>query len=55
MADGVQVGLRSGDFDVPAALRRSGPPCALIPSEPSDMVMMSRAGMTSRRDPPPIA
>ncbi|GIH50402.1 MarR family winged helix-turn-helix transcriptional regulator [Microbispora rosea] len=43
-------GLRSGDFDVLAALRRSGPPYTLIPSELSDMVMMSRAGMTSRLD-----
>lgn len=33
-----------------AALRRSGPPYTLIPSELSDMVMMSRAGMTSRLD-----
>ncbi|WP_263407862.1 hypothetical protein [Microbispora bryophytorum] len=40
---------------MPAALRRSGLPCTLIPSEVSDVVMMSRAGMTSRRDPPPIA
>ncbi|MEU6429634.1 MarR family transcriptional regulator [Microbispora sp. NPDC046973] len=43
-------GLRPGDFDVLAALRRSGPPYTLIPSELSDMVMMSRAGMTSRLD-----
>lgn len=43
-------GLRAGDFDVLAALRRAGPPYTLIPSELSAVLMMSRAGMTSRLD-----
>jgi DNA-binding MarR family transcriptional regulator len=43
-------GLRQGEFDVLAALRRSGPPYTMIPSELSAMLMMSRAGMTNRLD-----
>lgn len=43
-------GLRQGEFDVLTALRRVGPPYALIPSELSAMLMMSRAGMTNRLD-----
>ncbi|MEW9528406.1 MarR family winged helix-turn-helix transcriptional regulator [Microbispora sp. NPDC049125] len=43
-------GLRGGEFDVLAALRRSGPPHILIPSELSAVLMMSRAGMTNRID-----
>jgi DNA-binding MarR family transcriptional regulator len=43
-------GLRRGEFDVLAALRRSGPPYAVIPSELADAMMMSRAGMTNRID-----
>ncbi|GIH17231.1 MarR family winged helix-turn-helix transcriptional regulator [Rugosimonospora africana] len=43
-------GLRSGEFDVLTALRRSGPPYVLIPSALSETLMMSRAGMTSRLD-----
>lgn len=43
-------GLRSGEFDVLAALRRTGPPYTLIPSTLSSMLMMSRAGMTNRID-----
>jgi DNA-binding MarR family transcriptional regulator len=43
-------GLRHGEFDVLAALRRSGPPYTLIPSELSATLMMSRAGMTNRLD-----
>jgi DNA-binding MarR family transcriptional regulator len=43
-------GLRRGEFDVLAALRRSGPPYTLIPSELADALMMSRAGMTNRLD-----
>ncbi|MFI6600914.1 MarR family winged helix-turn-helix transcriptional regulator [Nonomuraea sp. NPDC050536] len=43
-------GLRQGEFDVLAALRRSGPPYTLIPSELSEVLMMSRAGMTNRLD-----
>jgi DNA-binding MarR family transcriptional regulator len=45
-----QHGLRSGEFDVLAALRRAGPPYTLIPSELAAMLMMSRAGTTSRLD-----
>ncbi|NUP01852.1 MAG: MarR family transcriptional regulator [Nonomuraea sp.] len=43
-------GLRQGEFDVLAALRRTGPPYTLIPSELSAVLMMSRAGMTNRID-----
>lgn len=43
-------GLRSGEFDVLAALRRTGPPHTLTPSALSTMLMMSRAGMTNRID-----
>ncbi|MFI6539948.1 MarR family winged helix-turn-helix transcriptional regulator [Nonomuraea sp. NPDC050547] len=43
-------GLRQGEFDVLAALRRSGPPYTLIPSELAAVLMMSRAGMTNRLD-----
>ncbi|WP_245899173.1 MarR family winged helix-turn-helix transcriptional regulator [Nonomuraea indica] len=43
-------GLRHGEFDVLAALRRSGPPYTAIPSELSAALMMSRAGMTNRID-----
>ena len=43
-------GLKQGEFDVLAALRRSGKPYTLIPSELSATLMMSRAGMTSRLD-----
>ncbi|MFI6320528.1 MarR family winged helix-turn-helix transcriptional regulator [Nonomuraea sp. NPDC050556] len=43
-------GLRPGEFDVLAALRRSGPPYMLIPSELAAVLMMSRAGMTNRID-----
>ncbi|GII95866.1 MarR family winged helix-turn-helix transcriptional regulator [Sinosporangium siamense] len=43
-------GLRPGEFDVLSALRRSGPPYTMIPSELSTALMMSRAGMTNRLD-----
>jgi DNA-binding MarR family transcriptional regulator len=43
-------GLRSGEFDVLAALRRSGQPYVLTPSVLSDTLMLSRAGMTNRLD-----
>lgn len=43
-------GLNQGEFDVLAALRRAGPPFTLIPSQLSDALMMSRAGMTGRLD-----
>ncbi|WP_371785636.1 MarR family winged helix-turn-helix transcriptional regulator [Streptosporangium subroseum] len=46
----IRHGLRSGEFDVLSALRRSGPPYTLIPSELSATLMMSRAGMTGRLD-----
>ncbi|PJJ63796.1 MarR family winged helix-turn-helix transcriptional regulator [Compostimonas suwonensis] len=45
-----QHGLQGGEFDVLTALRRSGDPFTLTPSELSRMVMMSRAGMTNRLD-----
>ena len=45
-----KFGLQRGEFDVLAALRRSGTPYTLIPSELSATLMMSRAGMTSRLD-----
>lgn len=43
-------GLQRGEFDVLAALRRSGEPYELSPSALADALMMSRAGMTSRLD-----
>jgi DNA-binding MarR family transcriptional regulator len=43
-------GLRRGEFDVLAALRRSGEPFELNPSVLADTLMLSRAGMTGRLD-----
>lgn len=43
-------GLQRGEFDVLAALRRSGEPFELNPSVLADGLMMSRAGMTGRLD-----
>jgi DNA-binding MarR family transcriptional regulator len=43
-------GLRHGEFDVLATLRRSGPPYTLTPSALSATLMLSRAGMTNRLD-----
>ncbi|MEU0539548.1 MarR family transcriptional regulator [Nocardia sp. NPDC005978] len=43
-------GLQRGEFDVLAALRRSGKPYRLNPSVLADTMMLSRAGMTSRLD-----
>ncbi|MFF1918019.1 MarR family winged helix-turn-helix transcriptional regulator [Streptomyces sp. NPDC058239] len=43
-------GLRRGEFDVLAALRRSGPPYTLIPSALAKTLVLSRAGMTNRLD-----
>ncbi|AXE83288.1 MarR family transcriptional regulator [Streptomyces atratus] len=43
-------GLRRGEFDVLAALRRSGSPYTLIPSALAKTLMLSRAGMTNRLD-----
>lgn len=43
-------GIKQPEFDVLATLRRHGPPYALTPSQLSDELMMSRAGMTKRID-----
>lgn len=43
-------GLQRGEFDVVAALRRSGAPYELNPSVLADTLMLSRAGMTGRLD-----
>lgn len=43
-------GLSVGEFDVLSALRRSGEPFRLKPSELADRVMVTRAGITSRVD-----
>ncbi|WP_219501554.1 MarR family winged helix-turn-helix transcriptional regulator [Nonomuraea ceibae] len=43
-------GLRPGEFDVLAALRRAGSPYTMIPSELSAVLRLSRAGMTNRLD-----
>ncbi|TDD34135.1 MarR family transcriptional regulator [Actinomadura sp. KC06] len=43
-------GLQRGEFDVLAALRRSGEPYTLSPSHLSELLMLSRAGMTNRLD-----
>ena len=45
-----EAGLQRGEFDVLAALRRSGAPYVLSPSRLSDLLMLSRAGMTNRLD-----
>ncbi|GAB3873918.1 MarR family winged helix-turn-helix transcriptional regulator [Dactylosporangium cerinum] len=42
--------LQRGEYDVLAALRRSGAPYVLTPSALSDVLMLSRAGMTNRLD-----
>ena len=42
--------LQRGEYDVLAALRRSGDPYSLTPSELSSTLMLSRAGMTNRLD-----
>ncbi|MEU6861223.1 MarR family transcriptional regulator [Glycomyces sp. NPDC046736] len=43
-------GLQQPEYDVLTTLRRSGEPYALTPSELSDELLMSRAGMTKRLD-----
>ncbi len=43
-------GLRTGEFDVLAALRRSGEPFVLTPSELARTLMLSAAAMTNRLD-----
>ncbi len=45
-----QHGLRGGEFDVLAALRRTGEPYTLTPLLLADRLMLTRAGMTSRLD-----
>ncbi|SCF64347.1 DNA-binding transcriptional regulator, MarR family [Streptomyces sp. MnatMP-M17] len=45
-----KFGLQRGEFDVLAALRRSGAPYTLSPSGLSDLLMLSRSGMTNRLD-----
>ncbi|MBO2463593.1 MarR family winged helix-turn-helix transcriptional regulator [Actinomadura violacea] len=45
-----EFGLQRGEFDVLAALRRSGAPYTLSPSRLSDLLMLSRGGMTNRLD-----
>ena len=46
----IDHGLSIGEFDVLSALRRSGEPFTLRPSELADQVMVTRAGITSRID-----
>ncbi|WP_327099834.1 MarR family transcriptional regulator [Nocardia vinacea] len=46
----ISHGLQRGEFDVLAALRRSGEPFELNPSVLADTLMLSRAGMTGRLD-----
>ncbi|MEZ5778261.1 MAG: MarR family transcriptional regulator [Paracoccaceae bacterium] len=43
-------GLQGGEFDVLAALRRSGAPFALTPTQLYEATMMSSGGMTARLD-----
>jgi DNA-binding MarR family transcriptional regulator len=43
-------GLNTGEFDVLAALRRSGAPFTLTPSDLARQLMLSPAGMTNRLD-----
>lgn len=43
-------GLQSGEFDVLATLRRSGPPYELTPTALFEATMMSSGGMTARLD-----
>ena len=43
-------GMLRGEFDVLAALRRSGAPYTLTPSVLAQALMLSRAGMTNRLD-----
>ncbi|MBF6331208.1 MarR family winged helix-turn-helix transcriptional regulator [Nocardia transvalensis] len=45
-----EYGLQRGEFDVLAALRRTGEPFELNPSALADTLMLSRAGMTGRLD-----
>ncbi|MDA0665064.1 MAG: MarR family transcriptional regulator [Proteobacteria bacterium] len=45
-----QFGLQDGEFDVLAALRRSGAPYELTPTNLFEITMMSSGGMTARLD-----
>ncbi|ADM98076.1 MarR family winged helix-turn-helix transcriptional regulator [Dickeya dadantii] len=45
-----RFGLRPGEFDVLATLRRSGAPYALTPTQLYEALMMSSGGMTNRID-----
>jgi DNA-binding MarR family transcriptional regulator len=45
-----EFGLTVGEFDVLSALRRSGEPFTLKPSELADRLMVTRAGITARVD-----
>lgn len=45
-----EFGLTVGEFDVLSALRRSGEPFTLKPSELADRLMVTRAGITARID-----
>ena len=44
------AGLTDGDFDVLAALRRSGSPCALTPGELAETTMITSGTVTKRVD-----
>lgn len=46
----VENGLRRGEFDVLATLRRAGAPYVLTPSGLAATLMLSRGGMTARLD-----
>ena len=43
-----EFGLQTGEFDVLAALRRSGPPFTLTPTRLARRLMLSPAGVTDR-------
>lgn len=45
-----EFGLRPGEFDVLATLRRAGEPYTLTPSQLSTALLLTRAGMTNRID-----
>lgn len=45
-----KFGLQDGEFDVLAALRRSGTPYELTPTNLFEITMMSSGGMTARLD-----
>jgi DNA-binding MarR family transcriptional regulator len=45
-----EFGLQDGEFDVLAALRRSGAPFELTPTNLFEITMMSSGGMTARLD-----